>query len=54
MLFMTFDITISCMAGARQEERRRQIEPKNNIDVFLDRVYPDEFLNKVYNNKIDM
>ena len=54
MLFMTFDITISCMAGARQEERRRQIEPKNNIDVCLDRVYTDEFLNKVYNNNIDM
>lgn len=54
MMFMMFDITISCMAGARQEERRKQIQPKNQIDVFLDRVYPDEFLNKVYNNKIDM
>lgn len=54
MMFMMFDITISCMAGARQEERRKQIQPKNQIDVFLDKVYPDEFLNKVYNNKIDM
>lgn len=54
MLFMAFDITISCMAGARQDDRRKNIEPKNQIDVFLDRVYPDEFLDKVYNNKINM
>ena len=42
------------MAGARQDERRKNIEPKNQIYVFLDRVYPDEFLDKVYNNKINM
>lgn len=51
MLFMTFDITISCMAGNRQQERYQNIPAKGPVDEFLDRVYPDELLNKIYNNK---
>ena len=51
ILFMTFDITISCMAGNRQEERTKHIPPKNQLDEFLDRTYPDELLDKIYNNK---
>ena len=54
MIFMTFDIVISCMAGNRQQERRKQIPPKNRIDVFLDQTYPDEYLDRVYNNKIEI
>ena len=38
MLFMTFDITISCMAANRQKERHNDIPAKNQVD-------------KVYNNK---
>lgn len=51
MLFMTFDITISCIAGNRQQERRKNIPPKGTIDEFLDRTYPDELLDRIYNNK---
>lgn len=51
MLFMTFDITISCMAGNRQQERRQQIPANSPIDEFLDRAYPDELLDRIYNNK---
>jgi len=51
MVFMTFDITISCMAGNRQQERRQNIPAKGTIDEFLDRVYPDELLDRIYNNK---
>ena len=51
ILFMTFDITISVLASSRQQERRQNIEPKNNLDVFLDEYYPDEFLDRIYNNK---
>lgn len=54
MLFMIFDITISCMAGSRQQERRQNIPAKNFVDEFLDRTYPDELLNRVYNNKKDV
>lgn len=51
MLFMTFDIIISCMAGNRQQERYQNIPAEGPVDEFLDRVYPDELLNKIYNNK---
>ncbi len=51
MIFMTFDIAISCMAVARQQERHKNLEPKNQIDVFLDKAYPDEYLDMIYNNK---
>ena len=51
VLFMTFDITISALAANRQQERREEIPPKNNLDLFLDKAYPDEFLDRIYNNK---
>lgn len=51
MLFMIFDITISCMAGNRQQERHQNIPAQGVIDEFLDRVYPDELLDRIYNNK---
>lgn len=54
MIFMTFDITISCMAGNRQQERRQNIPADNAIDIFLDKAYPDELLNRIYNNKKDV
>ena len=54
MIFMTFDITISCMAAKRQQERHNYIPAKTQVDVFLDRVYPDEYLDKIYNNKIEI
>lgn len=51
MIFMIFDITISCMAANRQEERHKGIPANDVIDEFLDRTYPDELLDRVYNNK---
>lgn len=54
MLFMTFDITISCMAGSRQQQRRQNVPAKGAVDVFLDRYYPDELLDRIYNNKKDV
>ncbi len=51
MIFMTFDISISCMAATRQEERHNNIPASNSIDIFLDNNYPDELLDIVYNNK---
>ena len=51
IIFMTFDIVISCMAGSRQNERCNGIPPQDKVDEFLDYAYPDEYLNKVYNNK---
>ena len=51
MIFMTFDIVISCMAGNRQKERHKNIPANSMVDEFLDRAYPDELLDRIYNNK---
>lgn len=50
-IFMAFDISISCMAADRQKERHDGTPPQNRIDEFLDKAYPDELLNRIYNNK---
>ena len=49
-IFVVFDIIISSLACKRQEERKEGIEPKNNIEMFLDKTYTDEVLNKIYSN----
>lgn len=51
-IFMLFDITISCLAGNRQEERMKQMKASNKIEVLLDQYYPDDKMNKIYTNRI--
>ncbi len=53
-IFMMFNIAVSSMAAARQEERSRQIAASNNIDVFFDKYYSDEIMNTIYENKIEV
>lgn len=50
MLFMTFDITISCMAANRQKKDIMIFRLKSSRYI-LDNMYPDKYLDKVYNNK---
>lgn len=50
VIFITFDITISGLAGARQLERRKNIPARGYIDEFFDKYYPDEKLEKIYSN----
>lgn len=50
-IFMIFDITISWMAAERQIERKSNVEPENKIDLFFDEYYPDEYLDRIFNNK---
>lgn len=49
-IFLLFDIIISSLACKRQGERKEGIEPKNNIEIFLDKTYTDEVLNEIYSN----
>ena len=49
--FMLFNITISSMAAIRQKERLEEIPAESNIDVFLDNMYPDEYMDEVFANK---
>ena len=53
-IFIVFDISISWMAADRQTERKNDIEPQNHLDLFLDKNYPDEYMNRIFNNKNDV
>lgn len=53
-IFIVFDISISWMAADRQTERKNNIEPQNQLDLFLDKNYPDEYMNRIFNNKKDV
>ena len=45
-IFIIFDITISWMA-----ERKSNVEPENKMDLFFDEYYPDEYIDRIFNNK---
>ena len=49
-IFIIFDITISGLAGIRHLERRKNIQPKGEIDIFFDKYYPDSKLKEIYSN----
>lgn len=51
-VFVVIDCTISILACLRQTERRKNIIPRNKIEELLDKYYPDELLNKIYNNAV--
>ena len=50
-VFMLFDISISCIAANRQTERRNNISPESKLDLFLDKYYQDEYMDKIFANK---
>lgn len=52
MVFMLFNITISCAAGSRQNERVKGIVADSKLDKFLDYYYPDSKMDRIYSNKI--
>ncbi len=54
LIFMIFNITISCIAAERQAQRRQNKQPENRLDVFLDEYYPDEYMNRIFANKKDI
>lgn len=51
-VFVIIDCAISILACLRQTERRKNIIPRNKIEELLDKYYPDELLNKIYNNAV--
>ena len=50
-IFMLFNITISSMAAIRQKERLDEIPANSSVDIFLDNVYPDEYMDQVFEKK---
>ena len=53
-IIMSFNIWISAVSTLRQIERENEIEAKGKLDLFLDKYYPDELLNKIYHNRYDV
>ncbi len=51
VIFMVFNIFISATASIRQKNRMYNIPAKNQFEEFLDKYYPDEYLNRIYANK---
>lgn len=49
-MFLLFDCSVSWIAVARQGERRNDIPADSRIDALMDQYYPDEYLNKIFNN----
>lgn len=49
-IFLAFDCTITFFACLRHSERRDGVEAANSFDEFFDEYYPDEVINRVFNN----
>ena len=52
VVFVIFDAVISIIACLRQSERAMGEEASNRVEVFLDKHYPDERLNKIFENHV--
>lgn len=50
-IFFVLNMIISSFACLRQYERKEKIPATNKVQVFLDKYYPDEFLEMIYPNK---
>lgn len=48
---MFFNISLSTMAGIRQKERANGIPAGSRFETFLDKKYPDSYMDKVFANK---
>lgn len=49
-IFLLIDILISSLACIRYYERLKSTPPRNNLDILMDKYYPNERLIKIYPN----
>ncbi len=47
-VFMLWNMSISALAVDRQSQRRIGLPPKNSLQVFLDKQYPDQMLEDIF------
>lgn len=52
IIFMIFNVVISVSACLRQCERSKGLNASNQIEVFLDKHYPDDRLNEIFENNV--
>ena len=50
IIFLLVDCAISITACLRQTERSKGIDPSNKVEIFLDKHFPDEKLNAIFEN----
>lgn len=51
VICMVLNITISTMAALRQKERIDDVPASGTLDMFLDKNYPNEYIDRVFANK---
>ena len=51
LIYMSINVWISTVAVIRQEERKEHIPASSKFEEYLDRKFPDEFLQEIYQNK---
>ena len=51
VICMVLNITISTMAALRQKERIEDVPASGTLDMFLDKNYPNEYMDQVFANK---
>lgn len=51
VICMVLNITISTMAALRQKERIDDVPASGTLDMFLDKNYPNEYMDRVFANK---
>ena len=51
VICMVLNITISTMAAFRQKERIEDVQASGTLDMFLDKNYPNEYMDRVFANK---
>lgn len=51
ILFMTFNIILTILVSVRQYERKKGEPAKNSIDDLLDKYFPDEKLDNIFENR---
>ena len=51
VICMVLNITISTMAALRQKERIEDVPASGTLDMFLDKNYPNEYIDRVFANK---
>ena len=54
LAFMCFNCIISVGACMRQKERADGLKASNGVEAFLDKHYPDERLDKIYQNSVSV
>ncbi len=52
LVFMVFNVFISFLAAYRRNERYYGIHASNSFEQYLDKNYPDDYIDKIYPNAI--